>query len=404
MKLTAKAVAALSLPAGKTDQIHFDDEVRGFGYRLQLGSDGKVRRTWICQYRRAGGTRRMLLGSAGVLSAEAARLAAKKVLAAVALGQDPQSDKADRRDRDQVSMRSMVDEYLAAKQTQLRPRTFIEAKRYLTAAYFKPLHGMPLDTITRRDIASRLVIIARERGNPPAARARAALSSFFVWAMRMGVVESNPTIGTIKPPEGKPRERVLSDSELAAVWRACRDDDYGRIIKLLMLTGCRRAEIGNMAWSELDDSERPTTFTIVGARSKNGKPHTLPVMPMMREVICGVPRMANRDQLFGLRTYGFTGWADGKVALDQRSGVTGWTVHDIRRSTATRMADIGIQPWIVEQILNHQSGHRAGPAGIYNRSRYDREVRAALALWEDHVRSITEGTERKVLHMPQPAS
>jgi integrase len=402
VKLTAKAVAALTLPAGKTDAIHFDDELRGFGYRLRLGSDGKVRRTWVCQYRRAGGTRRMLLGAAGVLSAEAARLAARKVLGAVALGHDPQADRIDRRGRDQVSMRNMVDEYLNAKQLQLRPRTFVETKRYLTTDYFKPLLGMPLDTITRRDIAARLVIIARERGNPTAARARAALSSFFVWAVRMGVVESNPTIGTIKPPEGKPRERVLSDIELAAIWKSCKDDDYGRIIKLLILTASRRAEIGNMAWSELDDPERPTTFTIAAARSKNGKPHTLPVTPLMRDVIISVPRMAARDQVFGLRTYGFTGWADGKAALDRRSRVSGWLVHDIRRTAATRMADIGIQPWIIEQILNHQSGHKGGVAGIYNRSSYEREVRNALQIWHDHVRSAVEGGARKIVPFTHP--
>jgi integrase len=118
----------------------------------------------------------------------------------------------------------------------------------------------------------------------------------------------------------------------------------------------------------------------------------------MREVLAGVPRMATRELLFGVRgTDGFSRWVDGKRELDKRSGVVGWTIHDIRRSTATRMADIGIQPHIVEQILNHVSGHKGGVAGIYNRSSYEREVRNALALWEDHVRGLVEGGERKVV-------
>jgi len=68
-----------------------------------------------------------------------------------------------------------------------------------------------------------------------------------------------------------------------------------------------------------------------------------------------------------------------------------WRVHDIRRTVATRMADLGVQPHVIEAVLNHQSGHRAGVAGIYNRSRYEREVRAALALWADHVHSVVTG-------------
>jgi integrase len=111
----------------------------------------------------------------------------------------------------------------------------------------------------------------------------------------------------------------------------------------------------------------------------------------------------SRDPLFGLRGDGFTAWARGKTALDARSGVTGWTLHDIRRSVATRMADLGIGPHIIEQILNHQSGHKAGPAGIYNRSSYANETRAALALWEDHIRTLVEGGERKILPLPSAA-
>jgi integrase len=195
---------------------------------------------------------------------------------------------------------------------------------------------------------------------------------------------------------------VLSDSELAAIWRACKDDDYGRIIRLLILTAARRAEIGGIAWSEID-LERGT-WTLPAERSKNGRAHTLPLMPVALDIIKSVPQMVSRDQLFGARSQdGFASWDKGKTALDQRSGVTNWTPHDIRRSVATRMADIGIAPHIIEQILNHQSGHKRGPAGIYNRSSYEREVRAALALWEDHIRTLIEGGERKIVAFERTA-
>jgi integrase len=297
----------------------------------------------------------------------------------------------------------MVGEYLAAKEREVRPRTFRELKRYLTGTFFKPLHSMPVDTVTRRDVAARLVVTTRQHGSIVAARARAALSTFFVWAMQMGMVENNPIIGTIQPKDGKPRERVLSDNELASIWRACKDDQYGRIVRLLILLGARRQEIGGLRWSELDlDNGR---WLLQGQRSKNGRAHELPLMPMALDIIKDVPRLVSRDQLFGARSNdGFTGWDDQKEALDERSGVTGWTLHDLRRSCATGMADIGVQPHIIEAVLNHVSGHKVGVAGIYNRSSYEREVRNALAMWADHVRTIIEGGDRKVLAFPPTAN
>src|SRR5262249_24347045 len=205
--------------------------------------------------------------------------------------------------------------------------------------------------------------------------------------------------GAYTPPKNKPRERVLSDIELASIWRAAGDDAFGKILKLMILTACRREEIGGMAWGEFKADG--TEWTLPAERSKNKRAHTLPVMTMMRSIIDTVPRLAGREQLFGERSpNGFTSWDAHKAELDQRSGVAGWELRDIRRSVATKMADLGIQPHIIEQILNHQSGHKAGPAGIYNRSSYQAEVRNALALWADRVHTLVEGGERKVVAFP----
>jgi integrase len=396
MKLTVASVAALKLD-GKRDAIFFDDAMPGFGYRLRLGSGGKVMRSWVVQYRRAGASRRVLLGSAEVLNTEAARAAAKKVLGRVALGEDPQAEKRDRRGKDRLTLRSVIDEYLAHK--QVTRHTMRGLERYLTGPAFKPLHSMPVDTVSRKDVAARLLVVAREHSPIVASRSRAALSTFFTWAMQMGLTDTNPVIGTIKPSEGKPRERVLSDAELSAIWRACGDDQHGKIIRLLVLLGARRAEIGGMAWPEID-LERGL-WRLPAERSKNGRSHELPLMPAALDIIKSVPKMVSRDQLFGAHSpAGFTAWAKEKRTLDARSGVSNFTVHDIRRTVATRMADIGVQPHVIEQVLNHQSGHKAGPAGIYNRSSYEREVRNALALWEDHVRTLLAGGKRKVLAFP----
>jgi integrase len=398
VKLTADVVAALELGT-RGDIIFWDSELHGFGRRLRRSHDGqRVLKSWVVQYKIARRSSRITLS--GLLDARTAREAAEKLLARVALGEDPAADKRVRRNKDRLSLASQVKEYLDFKAREVRPKTLREVTRYLTGSYFKPLHGMALDQITRQDVASRLLAIGRD-SNTVAGKARDTLSAFFTWAMQHGLVEHNPVIGTRKPVGNKPRERVLSDDELVAIWNACREDDYGRIIRLCILLAARRSEIGGMCWSEVD-LER-ATWTLPAERSKNDRKHVLPLMPMALAIIAAVPKMASRDQLFGVyASGGFQGWDKGKIALDARSGISDWTPHDLRRTAATRMADLGIQPHLIETILNHVSGHKAGPAGIYNRSSYAREVRNVLGFWEDHLRTLIAGGERVVIPYTKP--
>jgi integrase len=403
MKITTKSVATAVLPEGKTDAIYFDDTLTGFGLRVRE-SGHKVRKQFIVQYRAAGVMRRLLLGSADLLGVAAARAAAEKHLATVALGGDPQGEKEGKRKQDTFTMSALAKDYLAAKAKSLRPRTLVESVRYLTGDYFKPLHGMPVEKITRRDVAARVLAIANECGGRTGVRARSALSAMFAWAMGQGLVEVNPVVGTNEPETGPARDRVLSDAELGAVWNAAGDSgDFGKIVRLLILTGTRRNEVGGMCWSELSDG----TWTIPGARTKNGRQHTLPLSGLAQSIIESVPEHVGRDLLFGERSkLGFCGWDNAKDRLDARLGktVAHWTLHDLRRTAATRMADLGVQPHIIEAALNHQSGHKRGVAGIYNRSSYEQPVKAALALWADHIRSIATGTERKVLPFSKDAT
>jgi integrase len=403
MKLTAKTTANATLPAGKMDMIHFDDSLPGFGLRLRSGG-GRIVRTWVAQYRAHGRTRRMRIGAFEKLTADQAREAARKILAKVELGGDPQADRQERRHKDARSLRAVVDEYLAAKETSLRPRSLHEVRRYLTQeAYFGVLHSLPIDRIARRDVATRVLVITRETGAPTADRARSALAAFFAWCVSAGIVDANPTIGATRPELPPARDRTLDEHELAMVWRESGKYDYGAIIRLLILLAARRTEIGQMRWAEID-LERGT-WELPAERSKNGFKHALPLPQAAIEIISAVPGRADRDYLFGSRADGFTLWSTEKRELDVRLGkaVKPWRVHDLRRSAATRMCDIGIAPHIVEQILNHRSGHKAGVAGIYNLSRYQREVHIALEQWADHIRALVEGSARKVVPMQRPA-
>ncbi len=344
-------------------------------------------------------TRRILIGSAEVLGAEQARAQAKKLLGAVALGHDPQAEKAARRLRDGHSLRAVVDDYLAAKQPSLRPASFRVTKLYLTGkAYFGPLHASAIGEITRADVAARLLAITRNSGTVTASRARSALSTLFAWAMGEGLCEANAVVGTNKPADSTPRDRVLDEGELLAIWNACKGDDYGRLVRLLALTGARRAEIAGMRWSELDLDNG--LWSLPKERAKNKRALLLPLPPLALSIIKSVPERVGRDQLFGERAAsGFTHWGEAKHELDVRLAgkVKPWRLHDLRRTCATRMADLGVQPHVIEAVLNHYGGHRAGVAGIYNRSPYEREMRAALALWADHVRALVEGGAKKIV-------
>ena len=375
--------------------IHFDDDLPGFGLRLRVGG----RRTWIVQYRIDGQTRRTTIGNAAVMTVAEARKAARVLLARVLTGDDPQGERRRKRQQAKVTLRSVIAEYLAARDGKLRPRAMFEVRRYLTGpTYFGALHAMPIDVIERQHVAAQVMRIERESGVATATAARSALSAMFVWAMRTGVAQHNPLIGAYAPDAAPSRDRVLNDSELAAVWHACGDDDLGRIVRLLILTGCRRQEVGGMTWDEFD-RERGL-WIIPGTRTKNHRAHALPLPAVAWAIIDEVLHRTDRDLLFGDRAnQGFAGWHLAKVSLDSRLGnsVKPWGLHDLRRTVATGMADLGVAPHVIEAALNHQSGHKRGVAGIYNRSTYEAEMRSALGLWADHVRALVEGGERKVV-------
>jgi integrase len=211
-------------------------------------------------------------------------------------------------------------------------------------------------------------------------RLRSTLSAFFTFAIAKGVVDLNPVSGTGKASEAS-RDRVLSDSEIAAVWRALPAGDYGDVVRLLLLTGQRREEIGKLCWAEIDLTS--DVIRLPASRCKNGRANDVPLSPMARAIL------ANRRRGAGL-VFTPGDWTEKKTALDRRlgPGFPHFVLHDLRRSVATGMAELGVAPHIIEACLNHVSGHKAGVAGTYNRAKYEPEKRAALELWAKHVGEI----------------
>jgi integrase len=396
MKLTKQSLNNLVLPAGKSEAIFFDDDLPGLGIRLRAGGSAN----WVFQYRLGTKQRRVTLGKQ--LSPARAREMASELHAKVRLGQDPAGEKEEGRARASQTFEAVVKAYLEAQKTRLRPGSYLEVERHLLT-YAKALHGLQLGKVERGNIARVLSELVVASGAVSANRARATLSAMFAWAIRQGLVNTNPVTGTERQEETS-RDRVLSDDELRTIWRAIDDDShYSAILKLLLLTGQRADEIASLRWSEIVGD----SIVLPPARTKNDREHIIPLPRDAAAIIEAQHRRVGRDLIFGFGEGGFSAWSRCKERLDERiatmrkaegkADVPRWTTHDLRRTCATRMADLGVAPHVVEGVLNHVSGHKAGVAGIYNRASYAAEKTAALTLWADHVRTVVEGGERKVI-------
>jgi integrase len=413
MKLTANSVRTAELPAGKSEVIFFDDDIPGFGLRLRAQGS----RTFIFQYKLGRAQYRLNLGKVEALNFAEVRKMALQHYASVKRGENPADDKAAALRQASETFKFYVDRYLGALRQCYRPRSFTEIQRHLLK-HARSLHGMQLAKISRRDIATVVVAITNVAGGPTANRVRSSVSAFFTWAMQRGLAENNPVIGTEKNEE-KSRDRVLTPAEFRLIWNALEDDQHGACIKLLALTGQRLNEIGRLRWSEIHDGQ----IILPPERTKNAKPHVLPLSGAAAAIIAQQPKGAG-DLIFGNGERGFANWSKCKERLDERVAeanggkpISHWTPHDLRRSFATYAAGglpehllkklpvqdrdaasgLGIEPHVIEAVLNHYSGSKAGVAGIYNRSTCAREKKAAVDLWADRLLAIVEGRVSNVM-------
>ena len=382
-KLTAMMVEKLR--ADPTKRVEIGDSILpGLYLVVQPSSEAK---SWAVRSRVDGRPIKITIGQFPAFGLAEARAEASKIVRALAEGRDPRHDRAEREAEQKrarrETLKAAVVAYLKDREGELRPKTLIEIKRHLET-HWQPLHDRALRVITRREIADVMVELKARSGPVAMNRARAALSALYAWAIARGLADASPVQGTPKAAE-KSRERVLSLTEMRQIWAATEDSsDHDVIVRLAMLLGQRRDEIGGMRWDEIDLDELAPTWTLPGSRVKNGRMHVVPLSPVAVELLKRRPTIAGHPNVFGKRAgQPFSGWSRCKARLDQRLRIEQpWTLHDVRRSLATHIADHNIAaPHIVEAILNHVSGHRAGVAGIYNRARYAGEMRRALTAW-----------------------
>ena len=375
-KITKATVEKLPL-----NSLIWDNALIGFGARRQLRHVH-----YLLRYRLNGHQRFITIGRHGTWTPDTARNEARRLLGLVASKVDP----ANERVRPAETFGAELTRYLDRKRPSLKARSIVEVERHLLVQC-KALHHLRLAEIDRRTIALCLAEIEQASGGVTRNRARSSLTAFFSFAIKEGLIESNPASGTGVVNEGPSRERVLSEDELKAVLNALRQlhsqgqGQFADIVRLLILSAQRRSEIGGLRWSEIDFGRG--LIVLPPERSKNSRLHELPMSTQVRSIIERQPK--RNEFVFGRD---WQSWSNPKASLDAcLNGMAEWRLHDLRRTAATMMADrLQVLPHILEAILNHVSGHKSGVAGIYNRARYEGEMRAALQRWADYVDSLRQ--------------
>lgn len=394
MKITEGLADTIEIPDGRRDVLIFDDTLKGFGLRVfRTGTAA-----YFCDYYLLGRRRRISLGPAEKGRLAKARKEAADIIAGARLGNDILADRADRKAKQQASFGRLATKFLAEAKKRLRPRTYAEWDRYL-ARYTKPLlHDKAITAIDRRDIVEQIDAIAEENGTVAADRCKTALSAFFAWCVEREHRETNPVTQVAKRSRNPTRSRVLDDAELAEVWQHSSTGEYGSIVRLLMLLGQRREEIGGLRWPEVETKSAWITFP--PARTKNRREHRLPISSQAVAILDAIPQWEKRDLVFGEGEGPFSNWSKSKkrvtAAIDKarkdagEKPMPGWTLHDLRRSVASGMARIGVPLPVIERVLNHVSGPSfGGVQGVYQRHTFEAEMRDALQKWADHIAGIT---------------
>jgi integrase len=428
------------LAADGRDQVIWDAELRRFGLRLTPAG----KKIYIVQYRAkpAPGipstTRKSIIGEhdGRLWNVTKARAQARRVLGAVDAGGDPVAERKAKAETERLAeAEARATAALAAEEAEARERDRFEAvvERYVAAVVKKrksggetarhlrrePVEawtGRHVSAIRRREVVDLLDAL-RERSPATARLTYSALRGLFGWCVEREILTASPCDYVTAPPRPAARDRVLADDELRAVWLGAKalGHPFGPILKLLILTGQREAEVAGMTRAEIDLNA--ATWTIPKERTKNGREHVVDLSPQALAIVNGVPNSG--DLLFPARNAAprkhsrkdsapnrrpVVGFSAAKRLLDgdvirktkealPTAALAPWRIHDLRRTAATGMAGMGIAPHVIERVLNHVSGVTGGLVGVYQRHEYRAERKAAVAAWGARVEAIVTGQD-----------
>jgi integrase len=383
MRLTDLTVRALRLPT-KGQKTYWDDTLPSFGCRVSQGGT----KSFVVQH---GADRRLItIGRYPIIPLADAREEAKRILAELTLGRyRPRSVRWD----DALKL------YLAACAEKNRKRT-VESYTWLLNRHFA-FKRQQLAEITPEDIERKLGHI-----KAPAQRNHAlvAVKVFLGWCQKppRRYIAHNPCEGMV-PTRRKARKRILNDAELAAVFRTALEgiDAFSYIVAALVLTGQRRTEIASLCRTWCDSSQR--LITLPETITKNKTANTFPYGDLLAALLARRSNVPGdlffppyRSHVRGVATTTYAGWTKGKKEFDKRCGVSNWTLHDLRRTFATRLAQLGVLPHVIERLLNHRLGSIKAQgvltevAEVYNLASYLPEMRQAITLWESNLTALLQ--------------
>lgn len=396
-KLTDAKLQGLKAPA-KGQVEHSDSNVPGL--RVRIGASGA--KTFILRKRVGGRIRNITVGRYGPRFGLAdARRKARSLISDLESGKAPPAPS-------RVSsttagtIRSMMPRYLRSKE---KLRSFHDLKSVVNKYILPGLGDRFADSVTRGEISKFIAEIAE--AHPTRARnVLAQLSAFYSWALpQLDALPANPCRDAGRPAKPVARDRVLSDLELAALWKVADGESlpWGPALKLLMLTGARRSEVFEADRAEIDIKAKE--WVIPAERAKNGLPHIVPLSVAAIAVIKTIPASDESLKLFpsmGNPENGPSGHSRAlarfRRSLDEalkRENAERWTLHDIRRTVATGLQRLGVRFEVTEAVLNHVSGAKGGIAGVYQRHDWKSEKRSALEAWAKYLAMIIQKSNSK---------
>jgi integrase len=370
-----------------------DDGVKG----LRLAVQPSGHKSWVVRYSVDKRERKYTLGEFDRVGLGDARKLAADVLLKVAAGKDPQGEKIVARrkavaglDKEQT-LGAVYERYLrwARDVRQMRPKSIQNIESIFKLVYLPKFARRPLPDVTPAEVL-RAVDNAGDR-----AHAYAVGKAFFNWALGKLLIDRSPMAGLEHPAKGKPqRDRVLTADEIKTLWKAADEMAYpfGPMAKLLLLTGARLREVSEMHRSEIDFDKRE--WKLPADRVKNGREHIVHLSDVALDVLKALPKIGDKPGLCFTTTgeSPVSGFSRAKRIFDRKmTGVPAWTFHDLRRTCATGMGELGVPVVVIEAALNHVSGVRGGLVGRYQHQSYAKERREAFDQWGAHVAALVKG-------------
>jgi len=386
--LTNKTLEALK-PNAKRYEVH---DLLCPGMSVRVSAQGQ--KVFSIKFRYGLNQKRMKLGVYPRITLATAREKAMDILQQVDEGIDPTK----RRRTPNMKVEAVCQEFIRLH-AQARNKSWREAERILEREFVGTFGQRDIREIKRFDVLEIMDAAVARGSTYQANRILSNIRKLFNWCVERGIVEISPINGLKAPTKEESRDRVLEDDEIVRLLRACRNDVYPfrQFVPILLATAQRRGELAEMRWSEVDFDAKH--WVIPAERSKNGKPHVVPLSPYAIDVLNEVPRFLDCDYVFTTtRNSPVSGFSKMLRRLSEGSQTSDWRLHDLRRTAASGMARAGVAPHVVEKVLNHISGTISGVAAVYNRYGYDREKREALETWGEYLVQLSVQSSAQHTH------